>query len=149
MTPDQLRAARATLAKLWDLPAPLTYMEMGRVLRLAGSRPDQSIRDYERGTTKISGPLTLAIEAMLSGWRPDDLAETLPEAAQKPVQRPGDAHAANLALQQAQMEDALASGYAREIAKAGTLDLPVGPIPRKYGSRLKTSAPKPYQKGKK
>lgn len=68
---------------MWGLGRPLTFAEMGRVLRLGGVRPDQSIRDYERGKTAVSGPLSLALEAMLSGWRPADLALTLPGSAEK------------------------------------------------------------------
>lgn len=72
-----IRAARAKLGKLWGLDRPLTYTEMGRVLRLGGVRPDQSVRDYERGKTNVSGPLSLALELMLAGARPKDLAERL------------------------------------------------------------------------
>jgi hypothetical protein len=72
-----IRAARGKLGKLWGLDRPLTYTEMGRVLRLGGVRPDQSVRDYERGKTAVSGPLSLAIELMLAGARPKDLAEKI------------------------------------------------------------------------
>lgn len=76
MTID-VRAARGKLGKMWGLKRPLTYTEMGRVLRLGGVRPDQSVRDYERGKTAVSGPLSLAIDLMLAGARPADLAEKL------------------------------------------------------------------------
>jgi hypothetical protein len=36
MTPDQLRAARATLGQMWGLGRPLKMSEMGRALGLGG-----------------------------------------------------------------------------------------------------------------
>jgi len=66
----QLREARGRLGDLWGLGRPLHMTEMGRVLRLGVADPGQSIRDYERGTTKISGPVSLAIELLLSGALP-------------------------------------------------------------------------------
>lgn len=65
MTPDELRSARRTLGELHGLGRPYTLTEFGRLLRLGGVRPDQSVRDYERGKTAISGPLSLAVELML------------------------------------------------------------------------------------
>jgi hypothetical protein len=43
---------------------------MGRALRLGGRDPGESIRDYERGKTKISGPVSLAVEMLLAGSLP-------------------------------------------------------------------------------
>jgi hypothetical protein len=76
MKPD-IRSARGRLGRMWGLSRPLSYSEMGRVLRLGGVRPDQSVRDYERGKTSVSGPLSLAIELMLAGARPVDLDDKL------------------------------------------------------------------------
>jgi hypothetical protein len=67
MTPEQLRAARATLGQLWGLGRPLHMTELGRALRLTGRDPGESVRDWERGHTPISGPVSVAIEAMLAG----------------------------------------------------------------------------------
>lgn len=72
MTPDELRNARRTLGELWGFSRPLHASELGRALRLGGVDPGQSIRDYERGTTRISGPISVAIEMMLSGMLPPD-----------------------------------------------------------------------------
>lgn len=72
MTPNELRAARDTLGRLWGLGRPLRMAEMGRALRLSGRDPGASIRDYERGTTKISGPVSVAVEMMLAGAHPPD-----------------------------------------------------------------------------
>lgn len=77
-----IRAARGKLGKMWGPEflggaRPLTYAEMGRVLRLGGVRPDQSVRDYERGKTQVSGPLSLLLELLLAGARPRDLADKL------------------------------------------------------------------------
>jgi hypothetical protein len=51
--------------------------EMGRALRLGGRDPGESIRDYERGTTRISGPMSVAVELMLSGALPPDGLESV------------------------------------------------------------------------
>ena len=72
MTPDQLHAARETLGRLWNKGRPLHASELGRALRLGGRDPGASIRDYERGKTTISGPLSVAVEMMLSGALPPD-----------------------------------------------------------------------------
>ena len=61
VTPDQLHAARRTLGELWGLGRPLKASELGRALRLGGRDPGESIRDYERGKTRISGPMSVAV----------------------------------------------------------------------------------------
>jgi len=76
MTGDDLRDARATLGKLWGFGRPLRMSEMGRALRLGGRDPGASVRDYERGKTRISGPLALAVELLLSGARHPENPET-------------------------------------------------------------------------
>ena len=70
MTPEALRDARGRLGELHGLGRPYTYDEFGRLLRLGGARPDQSVRDYERGKTTISGPLSALVELMLAGAPP-------------------------------------------------------------------------------
>lgn len=70
MTPEQFRDARATLGAMWGLGRPLRMAEMGRALRLQGRDPGASVRDWERGHTPISGPVSVAVEAMLAGYRP-------------------------------------------------------------------------------
>lgn len=72
MTGKELRDARATLGDLWGLGRPLKMTEMGRALRLGGRDPGQSIRDYERGHTPISGPLSALLELYLAGAHPVD-----------------------------------------------------------------------------
>ena len=61
MTPDSVKAARLALG--------LTQSQLGAALRLA---PDEgrTVRNWESGRNKISGPASLALEALLSGWRP-------------------------------------------------------------------------------
>ena len=77
MTPDQLRDARSRLGLMWGLGRPLHMSEMGRALRLSGRDPGASIRDYERGTTRISGPVSVAVEMMLAGALPPGGLEAL------------------------------------------------------------------------
>jgi hypothetical protein len=70
MTPTELRDARGRLGHMWGLGRPLRMSEMGRALRLQGRDPGASVRDWERGHTPISGPVAVAVEAMLAGFRP-------------------------------------------------------------------------------
>ena len=72
MTPESLYDARRDLGAMWGLGRPLHASEMGRALRLGGRDPGESIRDYERGKTKISGPMSVAMEMMLQGHLPPD-----------------------------------------------------------------------------
>ena len=72
MTGDQLRDARRALGEAWGLGRPLHMTEFGQVLRLGGRDPGESIRDYERGKTKISGPMSVAVDMMLAGALPPD-----------------------------------------------------------------------------
>jgi hypothetical protein len=72
MTPADLYAARRALGELWGKGRPLHASELGRALRLGGRDPGESIRDYERGKTRISGPMSVAVEMMLRGALPPD-----------------------------------------------------------------------------
>jgi len=72
MNGDELNSARGRLGDLWNLGRPVSMAEMGRALRLGGRDPGESIRDYERGTTRISGPVSVAVEMMLMGMLPPD-----------------------------------------------------------------------------
>lgn len=65
----QLKAARMILG--WDEPT------MARALRLAGT-PEKAaarVREMELGKRDISGPVQVAVEALLSGWRPTGWTE--------------------------------------------------------------------------
>lgn len=70
MSPDNLYEARRVLGEMWGLGRPLKASELGRALRLGGRDPGESIRDYERGKTRISGPMSVAVEMMLAGAKP-------------------------------------------------------------------------------
>lgn len=72
MTPTELRTARATLGQMWGLGRPLKMSEMGRALGLGGRDPGESIRDYERGKTPVSGPLSRLVRVYLGGALPPD-----------------------------------------------------------------------------
>lgn len=72
MTPQDLTEARRTLGELWGLGRPLFASELARALRLGGRDPGETIRDYERGKTRISGPVSVAVEMMLAGAAPPD-----------------------------------------------------------------------------
>lgn len=72
MTGPDLRAARAALGNMWGKGRPLRMAEIGRALRLGPKDPGESIRDYERGDTRISGPISVAVEMMLKGALPPD-----------------------------------------------------------------------------
>ena len=69
MTID-LREARRNIGELWGLTRPLYCSELGRALRLTGRDPGLTVHKWEAGERDITGPASVAIEAMLSGWRP-------------------------------------------------------------------------------
>jgi hypothetical protein len=68
MTGRDIRNARAKLGKLWGLDRPLRAAELGRALRLQGRDPGRSVLDWECEKTPVTGPVSLAIEAMLAGY---------------------------------------------------------------------------------
>jgi hypothetical protein len=70
MTGPDIRAARGTLGALWGLGRPLSMSELGRALRLSAGRPNQTVEKWETGKAAVTGPVSVAVEALLSGWRP-------------------------------------------------------------------------------
>jgi len=73
--------ARQVLGEMWGLGRNVSWDELGRALRLAGSDVGQSMRDYERGKTVISGPVSVCLDLFLSGvLPPDGLTEVLEDA---------------------------------------------------------------------
>jgi hypothetical protein len=66
-----IRAARATLGHMWGLGRPLHMSELGRALKLRGRDPGATVRDWERRPDTITGPVSVAIEMMLAGARPN------------------------------------------------------------------------------
>lgn len=72
MNGSDLYAARASLGDLWGFKRPLHASELGRALRLSGRDPGASVRDYERGHTNISGPISALVEMYLAGFPPPD-----------------------------------------------------------------------------
>lgn len=67
-TGADLKAARHALR--WSLS------EMAGALRLTGTNAERMLRDMEAGAKPISGPIAVAVEAFMDGWRS---AETPPE----------------------------------------------------------------------
>ena len=72
MTGDDIYKARATLGELWGKGRPLHASELGRACGLGGRDPGESIRDYERGKTAISGPLARLVRLYLKGVLPEE-----------------------------------------------------------------------------
>jgi hypothetical protein len=77
MTGTELRDARAKLGELWNLGRPLQAAELGRLLRLQGD-PAHTIFEYERGRRPVSGPVSVAIEMMLTGAKPPTFKAEFP-----------------------------------------------------------------------
>jgi hypothetical protein len=77
MTGDEMRDARATLGERWGFGRPLKGSELGRAMRLRGRDPGASVRDYERGVTDISGPISALIDMFLAGAMPPDGVEAI------------------------------------------------------------------------
>lgn len=76
MTGRDIRAARSKLGKLWGLDRPLHASELARALRLKGRDPGATVLAWEAGTP-VSGPVSVAIEMMLSGTKPPTLQDAL------------------------------------------------------------------------
>lgn len=70
MKPQELHEARGTLGHMWGLDRPLKKTELARALRLQGRDIGKSVGHWESGITPISGPVSVAIEAMLAGFKP-------------------------------------------------------------------------------
>lgn len=77
MTGEDIRNARATLGKMWGLGRPLHAVELGRLLGLKGSRPGETVLDWENGKP-VSGPVAGMIWYMLQGkQRPPTFDEAI------------------------------------------------------------------------
>jgi DNA-binding transcriptional regulator YiaG len=61
MTPAEVRAARLALG--------MTQDQLAEALRMGGDGK-RAVRRWEAGEREISGPASVAIEALLTGWRP-------------------------------------------------------------------------------
>ena len=83
MTPQDMRAARGRIGELWDLGRPLRMTELGRLLGLQGRDVGATIRDWERGKSPISGPASLAVRALLEGWKPAEWRDYLTRAGDR------------------------------------------------------------------
>ncbi|WP_297694665.1 helix-turn-helix transcriptional regulator [Phenylobacterium sp.] len=68
----EMKRARRQLGLMWGLGRGLSLAELARACRLSGERPSTVVRDYERGKTKISGPLSALIDCYLRGVLPSD-----------------------------------------------------------------------------
>jgi hypothetical protein len=77
MVPSDIFLARQTLGRLWGLGREVSWSELGHILRLKGDDPGESIRRMESGHDALSGPMSVAIEAMLGGYKPRDLRESM------------------------------------------------------------------------
>jgi len=67
MTPEKLKLARLYMG--------YSITEMADALRLSPDNGATSIRKMESGKVRISGPIMVAIDAMLKGYDPFDYDE--------------------------------------------------------------------------
>ena len=69
MTADEFKAARKQLG--------MTVRQMAEALRLSTTNGYRMIRRIESGEIAVSGPISVAVEAMLAGfvWVEDDMFE--------------------------------------------------------------------------
>lgn len=69
-TGDDLKAARESLG--------MSTYDLGYALRLAGDhkRVGLRVREYESGRFPVSGPIAVAVEAMLAGFTPEHMEAT-------------------------------------------------------------------------
>ena len=80
MTGEDITKARRVLGIRWNLGRPLYLSELGRLLRLSSERPGETVRLWENGHNAVTGPVSVAIEAMLEGWLPSNLGEVLDDS---------------------------------------------------------------------
>lgn len=52
----------------------MSASQLAKSLRM-GKRADRTIRRYESGDSPIPGPVSVAVEALLTGFRPEDIEE--------------------------------------------------------------------------
>lgn len=62
-TKEEFSAAKRALG--------MTAVQLAKVLRM-GKGADRTIRRYEKGDIPIPGPLSVAMEALLTGFRPEE-----------------------------------------------------------------------------
>jgi hypothetical protein len=69
---EYIRYARGKLGEMWGIGRPLHNSELGRALGLKGRDPGEAVLDWQgsSSTRKISGPVLVALEAMLDGFVP-------------------------------------------------------------------------------
>lgn len=72
-TPEDMHQARRSLG--WSVS------QMADALRLAGTPKSSAdyVRQMESGARSISGPVTVAVEAFLTGFRPEGFTESGPD----------------------------------------------------------------------
>lgn len=66
-TKDEFRGARQELG--------MSASQLAKTLRM-GRGAGRTIRRYESGETPVPGPVSVAVEALLTGFRPKDDEET-------------------------------------------------------------------------
>lgn len=78
MTGDDVNKARLALGQLWGLGRKASAAELGRVLGLRGRDPGETVIGWEKKPADpVTGPVALAIAALLDGWRPAELEARL------------------------------------------------------------------------
>jgi hypothetical protein len=70
MTGAQVYRARRAIGLEMGLGRALMLVELGELLRLSGRDVGASVREWEQNHTPVQGPTSVAIEALLDGWRP-------------------------------------------------------------------------------
>jgi hypothetical protein len=77
VTGAEVRKARGGIGRDMGLGRPLMLVELGELLRMKGRDPGAAVWEWERNHTPVQGPTSVAIEAMLDGWRPSGWREVI------------------------------------------------------------------------
>lgn len=81
LAPHEVREARITLGAMWGLGREMWKEELGLALELSAKNARVAVHHMEHHPERITGPISVAIRAMLDGFVPD----TVPGGDRGPI----------------------------------------------------------------
>jgi hypothetical protein len=71
-----VKDARARIGAVWGLDRDITKAELARALRLSPENGGDYVGRLEKGAN-MSGPVQVAIMALMSGFKPDNMGDVI------------------------------------------------------------------------